>query len=158
MSVTQKGRAARRAAMMLGLASMAMLGGAAPGATDDGKSRLLAASLTGAKEVPPADPDGSGRARIELKGDQVCFTLSWKKIGAPFAAHVHKAASGVNGPVVVPIFLVPDGIAAPISQVGGCATASTAVVKAIRERPRDYYVNVHNTAFPGGAIRGQLHS
>jgi len=142
---------------MLGLASTLTLGAAVPAANADSNSRALKASLAGAKEVPgPGDPDGSGSARVELRGDQVCFTVSWQGIDAPTAAHIHVGASDVAGPVVVPIFVVPGGIPAPVSQVGGCATAD-ALVKAIRERPRQYYVNVHNPAFPAGAIRGQLH-
>jgi hypothetical protein len=30
------------------------------------------------------------------------------------------------------------------------------LIKAIRQNPEAYYVNVHNSDFPTGAVRGQL--
>jgi hypothetical protein len=36
----------------------------------------------------------------------------------------------------------------------GCTTSSFA--DAIASNPSNYYVNVHSSTFPGGAIRGQL--
>jgi hypothetical protein len=39
---------------------------------------------------------------------------------------------------------------------GGCVQASVATLDAIAGNPSNYYVNVHNTDFPGGALRGQL--
>ncbi len=38
----------------------------------------------------------------------------------------------------------------------GCVSASADVIAAIRANPSNYYVNVHTTDFPDGAIRGQL--
>jgi hypothetical protein len=38
----------------------------------------------------------------------------------------------------------------------GCKTADAAVVKDIMGNPANYYVNVHNAAYPKGAVRGQL--
>jgi hypothetical protein len=40
----------------------------------------------------------------------------------------------------------------------GCVNGvSKNVIKAIRQHPEQYYVNVHTDEFPNGAIRGTLH-
>ena len=125
---------------------------------DEARGRTLKASLSGDKERPgPGDPDGSGNARISLKDDRVCFELSWSNIDAPTAAHIHVGARDVAGPVVTLLLSASGGLGAPVSLVGGCTTANPALVQAIHDDPHAYYVNVHNAAYPAGAIRGQLH-
>jgi hypothetical protein len=37
------------------------------------------------------------------------------------------------------------------------AVLTVSELAAIRANPDQFYVNVHNTPFPAGAIRGQLH-
>jgi CHRD domain-containing protein len=127
------------------------------GATGD-DDRLIA-RLTGAEEVPgPGDDDGSGRAVIELGEDEVCFTVRWKNIASPTAAHIHVGEAGVAGDIVVGLFMGTTPLPETISRVGGCVAADPAVIDAIEDNPSGYYVNVHNADFPGGAIRGQLES
>jgi CHRD domain len=125
----------------------------------------LAARLRGANEVPPADPDGRGLAFVDTGRTRVCFAVAWANIGAPLFAHIHRGVAGVNGPVVVPFFDVPeatpggppaalpDTIAAAAGCIGG---QDAALLRDIRRHPSAYYVNVHTGEFPGGAIRGQL--
>jgi len=105
-------------------------------------------TLSGAEEVFAGDPDGSGFASIRLNVGQatVCWEISFGGIDPPSAAHIHVAPAGVNGPVVVPL--------SPIA--GGCTSANPALIQAIIDFPEQYYVNVHNAPFPGGALRGQL--
>lgn len=115
--------------------------------------RHLSATLTGAAEVPIlGDSDGSGTAHIWLNQGQerVCFKLTWKDIVAPFAAHIHAGAAGIAGPAKVTLSVV--GIGSSM----GCVSATKDLIKDIRQNPQNYYVNIHNSAFPGGAIRGQL--
>jgi hypothetical protein len=128
------------------------------GAVGADAGRPFATTLTGAAEVPPADPDASGSASIILNQGlgSVCFDLSWENVdGTVFAAHIHLAPVGVNGPIVVPLFA---GSFAGTDSLSGCATGvDRGLIKAIRQDPSAYYVNVHSTPnFPGGAIRGQL--
>jgi hypothetical protein len=115
--------------------------------------RPLYATLTGAAEIPgPGDPDGSGTARLRLNQGQgtVCFEIKVKDIAAPTAAHIHSGVASSSGPVVV-------GLSAPVNGVAvGCASASKELVKAIRQSPGNYYVNIHTADYPAGALRGQL--
>lgn len=131
------------------LAGVAALGGSPAGAG----GRPLSATLTGAAEVPgPGDPDGSGAASITLNQGQgeVCFRISVADIDPPTAAHIHIGAAGVSGGVVVNFDVAVNGLE---GCVGG---VDRDLIKAIRQHPGDYYVNVHNSAFPPGAVRGQL--
>ena len=105
--------------------------------------------LSGKAETPKGDPDGTGTAKIQMSGTKVCFNLTWSKIGNPTAAHIHKGAKGVAGPVVIPFF---GGTA----KHKGCVTASKSLVKSIQAHPGNYYVNIHNAKYPGGALRAQL--
>ena len=113
--------------------------------------RTFTVSMTGKAETPKGDPDGKGTATIKIdtsKG-QVCFNLTWSKIGPPVAAHIHKGKKGVAGPVVIPFF-------AGTAKHKGCVKASKSLLGKILKNPAGYYVNVHTQAFPGGAVRAQL--
>jgi hypothetical protein len=111
------------------------------------------AKLTGEAEVPgPGDPKGSGTAQVTFNPDkgEVCYELSVANIQEATAAHIHEGAKGKEGPVKV-------GLDAPkAGSAKGCKSADAAVIKAIMQNPADYYINVHNAAFPKGAVRGQL--
>lgn len=110
-------------------------------------------SLSGAEEAPgPGDPDGTGWARITVNPGlgKICYWLEVSGIDPAAAAHIHIGDVGVAGPVVV-------GLAAPTSgSSSGCADVERDLAMAILKDPTAYYVNVHNAAYPGGAVRGQL--
>jgi hypothetical protein len=111
------------------------------------------AKLTGDTEVPgPGDPKGSGTMQVTLNPEkgEVCYELSVANIQEATAAHIHEGATGKEGPVAVALDAPKTGSAK------GCKQADAAVIKAMMQDPTGYYVNVHNAAFPKGAVRGQL--
>lgn len=148
---------------LLGLALVLSLGLAATASASAGHVELKA-RLSGANEVPAADPDGTGRAEIDLKmrTNEICWAVEFNRIGAPNRAHIHAAPAGSNGGIVAPLFELVDLPADPLNdrlergRASGCATADPALIEAIAAKPADYYVNLHNTRYPAGAIRGQL--
>ena len=115
--------------------------------------RPLSAELTGEAEVPgPGDPDGSGTANVRVNPGQEClsYDLDVKDIEPAKAAHIHEAPAGVAGPVVEELDAPTDGSSSGTNEV------SREEAKDIVKNPEEYYVNVHNEEFPGGALRGQL--
>ena len=135
-------------------ASTALIATAAvAGSGVDGGGRRFNATLTGAAEAPgPGDTDGAGKAILELNPGQnrLCYKLRISNIAPATMAHVHLGAAGTAGAVVVTLVAPADGTSS------GCANLAEPLTKALLKAPGNYYVNVHNAAFPDGAVRGQL--
>ncbi|MGH9224949.1 MAG: CHRD domain-containing protein [Acidimicrobiales bacterium] len=159
---------ARRWRPLVGVLVAASLAAiAASGVASAGQVVKLDAHMDGASELPPADPDGDGRAKFEFDLDtgEVCFSVRFDDIGTPNRAHIHVGGPEVNGAIVLPMFELRPGDA-PASdprhdeleggRLGDCVTADPDLLADIAADPGGYYVNLHNTRFPGGAIRGQL--
>lgn len=128
---------------------------ALPSATFGAGGRPFVVAMTGAAERPgPGDPDGTGTAWLTINVGQgeVCYTLEVENITLPaLAAHIHVAPETDPGPIVIGL-TPPD--ATGVSS--GCATADRALLVDILANPDAYYVNVHTSDFPPGAVRGQL--
>ena len=119
------------------------------GTSTDSFGWIVALDLKGTSE-----PNANGTAVIRIRKDAglVCYRLHVADVTLPTtAAHIHRGAAGVNGPVVVP-FTAPgaDG------NSSGCATADPALIDELIGNPAGFYVNVHTKEHPAGAIRSQL--
>jgi hypothetical protein len=126
---------------------------AAPVAAQQDSGRPFTTSLEGANETPVlGDPDGVGSATIRVNPGQgqFCYDLSVSGIAPATAAHLHEAPAGSAGPVIINL-QAPTG-----GSSNGCVAISRQLALEIIRAPADYYVNVHNAEFPGGALRGQL--
>jgi hypothetical protein len=154
---TERGRQMRRAitfVLFLTVSSVGVGVHVAGARTDSTQGVKLIAVMDGSQEVPPADPDGTGTAQIKLdaKDSEVCWKIKVEDITLPATgAHIHQAPRGENGPIVVPLS-PPDAS----GKSKGCATVEPALLVEIQADPAGFYVNVHTTDYPNGAIRGQL--
>ena len=111
------------------------------------------AVATGAAEVPgPGDADGSGMA-VFTGGESgtLNYAAIIQNIDAPNASHIHRGASTIAGPVVITL-----ASAYPDNMATGTAAVTEALLTEIVGNPTNFYFNVHNAAFPGGAVRGPL--
>jgi hypothetical protein len=141
-----------RVIVALGLLSLT-IGVAIAGA--QGRSNVFRASMQGSNEKPPGPGQARGNFKVEFRNGQACYTMSVIRLGAkPVAAHIHKGAAGVNGPIVIDLKPTFKGTSPRVSKK--CVTAKASVVSAIRRNPAGYYANVHTPTNPAGAARGQL--
>lgn len=136
---------------------------------------MFAATLRPAEEVPSVtgvESTGTGTMTITLDvakdtagnvtGAMATFlvNLSGFPAGTPVnMAHIHQAAMGQNGDVVVSTTLPTGDVT--LSNGSGTFTRSgvavpTDVANQILINPAGFYFNIHSTLNPGGAARGQL--
>ena len=140
-------RTAAAAAVILGFTL------AGPGIAYADRGGVPAIPLNNGQETTGADTGASGFFSYTIEDDQFCYTLTARNLSAPaVAAHIHVAPRTVAGPIVIPL-TVGEGTDWTVED---CATVDPAILEGVEENPRDYYVNVHTPAFPGGEIRGQL--
>ena len=140
--------------------------------------------LSGAEEVPARETNARGSATFQLNadGDALTYRLIVANIENVFQAHIHRAAFGVNGGIVVWLYPSTTPVPGPLGQgridgviAEGTITAANFVGSLAGQpfsallddlRSGNAYVNVHtndgvaptNTGpgdFPGGEIRGQ---
>jgi CHRD domain-containing protein len=107
-------------------------------------------SLTGANEVPPVATSASGSGTVTIKDDRSVAVKITVTGMAATAAHIHEAAAGSNGPVIVPFNKTSDNT----FEAPGDAKLSEAQYAAYKAGK--LYVNVHSAKNPGGEIRAQL--
>ncbi len=122
------------------------------------------------EEVPGGgDYGGRGFARLAFDEaeERACYFIGWRGLeGRVTAAHLHFASRGDNGPHAVDFF---DGERFDGERDGswGCVRvtddhrgrggmSAREKIRDIIDHPRDFYVNVHSTRYPDGALRGQL--
>ena len=118
-----------------------------------GTANILAASATGAQEVPAVVTTGTGSGLLSF--DPATLTLSGKLtltgVNAT-AAHIHQGAVGVNGGVVVNLTETSAGSgvwAVPAATVLTLAQAQALLAG-------NMYFNAHTAANPSGEVRGQI--
>jgi CHRD domain-containing protein len=134
------------------------------------------ATLLPANEVPAiqgAEATGSGTATVTIvttkdsAGNVTAATatfvvnLSGFPANTPInIAHIHAAASGVNGAVVINSGLTAGQTV--LANGSGTFTAANLTItpvdlaNQILANPAGFYFNVHSTLNPGGVARGQL--
>jgi hypothetical protein len=120
----------------------------------DQGGQLFTTSLSGAEEAPgPGDPNGSGTFAMTINPGlgKLCYELSVENVdGTITGAHIHVAPAGSPGPIVV-------ALATPVTgSSSGCLDVAAPLLLDLRKNPARYYVNVHSSIYPAGAVRGQL--
>jgi len=114
----------------------------------------VSTTLSGASEVPAnaSTATGTVSGTFDKVTKQLLLTISFNGLTVnASAAHIHKAAVGVNGGVVIGFSGVPAVTSGSFTYSGTLtAGQETDLLAGL------YYVNVHNASFPGGEIRGQL--
>ncbi len=149
--------------------SVSMMGvGASPEATTEAGTSTdttsgsmvnanFSTTLSGTAEIPgPGDEDATGTAAItiDFSNSQICYNVTVQNVTLPAAAmHIHMGNADESGPVVVPFDKAPD----ESGNATGCVAVSDMdVLNQIATSPAGFYVNVHTSDFPDGAVRGQV--
>jgi CHRD domain-containing protein len=137
-------------------------GSVASAKSDSGVMCVLHAKLAAKNETTGSTSTAKGRTLIKVGNDgtiEFKTHIKNKNHETFVAGHIHQAPVGVAGPVVVPLFVAPTPptSARHVKQSGLATPNAGTTGAALCQDPNAYYVNYHTTAFPGGAIRGQLH-
>lgn len=124
------------------------------GMNHNGMDHMMGAMLTGAAEAPgPGDMNGKGHFhyKLDMNSSQLCYKLQVEGIAAPTGAHIHEGAAGVAGGVVATLQTPMLG-----RETDTCMNIDPVLARRVMASPASFYVNVHNAAYPNGAVRGQL--
>jgi hypothetical protein len=128
-----------------------------------------------APAVAGLDASGAALIRVSVNRDTtgtitsgvVAFDITYRFPGSVtiVGLHIHSAPAGVSGPVVISSGITSANSIANasgrgnlfrVAEIPGTDTAGIAALTGLMADPTGYYVNIHTTVNPGGAMRGQL--
>ena len=153
------GKTLRFAGLVL---AMLLLSAIPAGADTEVKITTTLTGLNPLTGTVTGDPDGSGKAEFTFDTDQgtVCYEIEVEGIAAPVepgpgvgSAHIHFLATGGIA-VNLQADFQPDK--SDEFKASGCVEVDSALLQTIIENPDQFYVNIHNAEFPGGALSGLL--
>jgi hypothetical protein len=109
-------------------------------------------TAVGAQENPPVSGEGYAIGHFTFDDSTrvltYAVTVNGLSSGLVTASHIHRGATGVNGPIVYPLSTVG------FTQVAGSITLTPDDVADLMAGR--FYLNVHSVANPGGFARGQI--
>jgi CHRD domain-containing protein len=112
-------------------------------------SGAIKVNLSGAEEVPPVTASGSGSGSFRVSEDGTLSGSVTTKDVEGTMAHIHRAAKGQNGPIIVPLDKKGDTYSVP-------AGRKLTPQQMDDLKAGNLYVNVHTNRNKGGEVRGQL--
>ncbi|PYS51407.1 MAG: hypothetical protein DMG13_18685 [Acidobacteria bacterium] len=139
---------------------------------------VLRPVMSAGLETPPINLDAEGAARVEIQVNRdlltgaitsgvVTFDVDYRFPGPVTITglHIHNAAAGVNGPIVI-----DSGINETVRAITGALrgnifrvveidntnTSGLAALTGLMNDPSQYYINLYTGVNLGGAIRGQF--
>jgi hypothetical protein len=146
------------------LALVMLLVSAIPaGADTEFKITIALTALDPVTGAVTGDPDGRGKAEFTFDTVEgtVCYELEVEGITEPVepapglgSAHIHTLDSVPPGGIAVDLEADFQPDKSDEFEASGCV--DSALIEAILEHPDQYYVNIHNVEFPGGALSGLL--
>jgi hypothetical protein len=162
------GRIGRVGAWLAFISSILILTVPIPAAADEAAPPgygYFSVHLTGSHVPGGGDSHGQGHARLDLdpEHETACFALTWKKLdGTVTAFRLHAAPPGQEGSPWIDFFN-DKHFAGSRNTVSGCVHVDGSHGMSPRDKiqaaihdPSNFYLNVHSTELPNGAIRGQL--
>ena len=113
-------------------------------------AQTMQVTLAGSQEVPPVSTAASASGTISVAADlAISGSVSTTGVEGTMA-HIHKAAAGQNGPVIVPLVKTAENV----WSIPAGAKLTEAQYQDLKDG--NLYINVHSAAHKGGEIRGQL--
>jgi hypothetical protein len=112
--------------------------------------------MIGSQEVPgPGDPDGfaSGKLWLNPAPPIVNYDLTYTNLDTLSLMHIHTGIAGASGAPLIDLDVTTTG--GPGTVIGS-STGTTDDVNAVLANPSGFYINLHTSVFPGGAVRNQV--
>lgn len=119
-------------------------------------------SLLGSNEPNPVLTRASGALALELTGNQLVVTGSFRNLSSAVntalagGAHLHLGLAGINGPVSIPlnITLAADSLSGTFAAAMNTFTLNAEQLAALPAGR--LYANIHSKTYAGGELRGQI--